>query len=633
MDVTRLEERLHQVIKLNDELRLQNESLVQSLEQRQREYDALRSDYESLVASTQTLMEDRVKLEERVAELEAANQRLVDMLWGRRSERRTFSPDQMPLEFGPDAKEAASEEQQEVIIAEQEVDEAYDQQLLRDLEARRRRRKERQGQTAGRQFPEHLERRERVLDLKEEEKSDLTYIGDAVSERLRFEKPHVYVERIVRRKYVAKNDPQQGVLAPPPPLSIVEGCIYDFSVIAAMVSQKFAFHNPTYRQQDWFSQSGWFPSRSTINDLMNVSVITLSPLFDQMWQLLVGEPILLTDDTRLLLLTRNALSREQQELLRRRGRSRQASEKDEPPELNERGSVTSYAWLYTGLEGPAPFNVFHWSLTHQHAVVDQHLAGFGGIVVGDAFGGYTQIEQRSGGRIVYASCNSHARREFVKAEKSEPILCARVVSFYRQLYDVEERGKTLDASGRLALRQRYAVPIWERFGQWLESEEVGRALPQSAFGQAVGYLKNQWNALQRYLSDGRLPIDNDQAEQAIRPLALGRKNWIFLGHPRAAPGRLQLVSIVSSAMRHHLVVQTYLEDVLAKLADAAQHHPTDLELGSPYLMDLLPDRWAAAHPQAVRTERVEEKQTVWELKRARRARQRILARARARSGR
>jgi hypothetical protein len=350
-----------------------------------------------------------------------------------------------------------------------------------------------------------------------------------------------------------------------------------------------------------------------------------------MWQLLLQQPIVLSDDTRVLLLTRDALSREQQETLRTRGRGGPPPDGDEPPELDDRGSVTSYAWLYMSLDGLAPFNIFHWSLTHQHAVVDAHLADFQGILVGDAFSGYAHIENRSQGRIVHASCNSHARREFVKAEANEPILCAQAQSLYGQLYDVEERGKMLDASGRLALRQRDAVPIWARFERWLDRKEVRRALPQSRFGQAVGYVRNQWDALQRYLSDGRIPIDNNQSEQAIRPLTVGRKNWVFLGHPDAAAGRLQLLSVVSSAQRHHLVAHDYLEDVLAKLADATQHHPSDLELGSAYLMDLLPDRWAIAHPESVRTERVEERQVVSEIKRARRARQRVIARQRARS--
>jgi len=148
-----------------------------------------------------------------------------------------------------------------------------------------------------------------------------------------------------------------------------------------------------------------------------------------------------------------------------------------------------------------------------------------------------------------------------------------------------------------------------------------------ALGQAVGYLRNQWAALQVYLRDGRLPIDNDQSEQTIRPLTVGRSNWLFLGHPRAAAGRLKLYSIVSSAHRHHLVIQDYLEDVLRRLADAQQNHPADLQLGAPYLLDLLPDRWALAHPQSVRQERIEEKELVSDAKHARRARARMQARA------
>ncbi|MFV1968250.1 MAG: transposase, partial [Pirellulaceae bacterium] len=267
----------------------------------------------------------------------------------------------------------------------------------------------------------------------------------------------------------------------------------------------------------------------------------------------------------------------------------------------------SYAWLYTGLEGLAPYNVFHWSLTHQHSVVDEHLERYHGVVVGDAYRGYTQIEKRSNGRIVHASCNGHARREFVKAEANEPVLCAQTLSLYRQLYDVEERGKMLGLQGRFELRQRDAVPIWTRFGQWLKSDQVQHALPESDFGKAVGCLRNQWTWLQRYLSDGRIPFDNSQSEQKIRPLTVGRSNWKFLGHPRAAAVRLRLVSIASSAVRNHLVVHDYLEGVLWKLADAAQNHPDQLTLGSEYLLDLLPDRWAAAHPRSVRRERIEDK--------------------------
>ena len=621
MDVALLQQQLHEALKLNEQLRQQNQQQAQAFNQ-------LRHDHEALLETTRAVVEDREQLQQRVAELEAANTRLVDMLWGRRSERRSVSPDQLSLDF---AALPEDENQQLVITAQQQADDEFDEQLLRELEARRRRRRANQRRQQNQSFPEHIERRETVLDLSDDEKAGLKYIGDAVTERLRFEKPTLYVERIVRRKYVVENAPDQGVTSPSAPLGIVEGCRYDFSVIAAILEQKFAFHNPTYRQQNWFAQTGWSPSRSTINDLINHSVETLRPLYDQMNALVMQQAILHTDDTRLLLLTRNALNEQQLGALEQR--RRQGRPPDEAGQQNDPGSVTSYAWVYAGLDCGVPYNVFHWSLTHQHAVVDAHLADFHGTIVGDGYSGYTQIEQRSGGRIVHASCNAHARREFTKAELVEPVLSAQAESFYAQLYDIEERAFTLAADARHELRQREAVPIWRQFGQWLHRPAVQRCLPRSAFGKAVTYLTNQWEGLQRYLTDGRIAIDNNLAEQAIRPLTCGRKNWLFLGHPAAAEGRLQLLSVVSSAQRQNLIVYDYLQDVLRRLADAIQNHPADLELGSEYLLELLPDRWAKAHPKSIHHRRVDEKQAVSDAKRARRARRRLAARRRARTAR
>ena len=446
---------------------------------------------------------------------------------------------------------------------------------------------------------------------------------------MRFEKPHVYVEVIKRPQYVVPGEPDKGVRSMPPPLSIVEGCKYDFSIIAAMAGMKFAFHVPTYRQQDWYAQCGWFPPRSTVNDLLNYAVATISPLYRQMWRQLLEQPILLGDDTTLTVLLRDGLDEEDLAKLSGRNRFRRAMDESLRSSENLPGSATSYAWLYAGLDGLAPYNVFWWSLTHQNAVIDGHLADYRGIFVGDACGANARLSQRSGGRITHASCNMHARREFIEAEADDPVLASQAISFYHQLYDVEERSKTLDAAARHQLRQRDAVPIWNRMRQWLDSEPVKRALPRSRIGEALGYLRNQWSALKVYLSDGRIPIDNAQSEQSIRPLAVGRKNWEFLGHPKAAAGRLQLYSVVSSAHRHHLVIDEYLEDVLRKLADAEQNHPADLAPGKPYLLDLLPDRWASAHPKLVRQGRIEDRDVASDAKRWRRARARVLARAQA----
>ena len=625
MDDTLLREQLRQSEQRNETLSRELASVRASLDGVLEQFRAFRRDYEALVDATRIITDERDSLRQRVAELEAANNRLVDMLWGRRSERRSESPDQRQLDFGDGLPELPSAEDQEIITAQTQADEARDRELLGRLEARRKaRRKQSQGRE---ELPPTIERRERVLDLPEEQKQGLKPIGVKTTERLRFEKPHMYVEVIKRPQYVVPGQPEKGVQSMPPPLSIVEGCKYDFSVVAAMAGLKFAFHVPTYRQQDWFAQCGWFPSRSTVNDLLNYAVDTIGPLYQQMWQLLLAQPILLGDDTTLCVLLRDGLGEEDLAKLSTRNRFRQALDAGLPLNGSLPGSATSYAWLYTGLDGLAPYNIFHWSLTHQNAVIDGHLATYRGIFVGDAAGANARLQQRSNGRIVHASCNMHARREFIQAESNDPILASQAISFYQQLYDVEERGKTLDAAARHQLRERDAVPIWNRMRRWLDGDAAKRALPRSRIGEALGYLRNQWSALTVYLGDPRIPIDNGQSEQIIRPLTVGRNNWQFLGHPKAAAGRLQLYSVVSSAHRHHLMIDDYLEDVLRKLADAQQNHPADLAPGAPYLADLLPDRWALTHPQSVRKDRAEDRGMVFEAKRRRRARARMLARA------
>lgn len=637
------------------QLRADNESLL-------RVSNAQNSQYLALSQSVTSVIAEREALKQKVLELEAANKKLTDMLWGRRSERRFGTSISPLLDFGDDAQgpaEASSEAlPAEIIEAQCAAQQAYDLAKLAELQARRQARNTRQrDQSTREQFPAHLERREVVLDLPEEQKVDLKLFGTKIFERLRFEKPTVYVERIVRHQYVKKDvvdtsDPP--IVAAPTLPAIVEGCKYDFSVIAVIVAMKFAFHMSTYREQDYFGQSGWYPSRSTSNDLINYAVACIDPLFVQMSECLMKQSVVLGDATTLTVLLRDELSDEDQRSLdnRKQKRHKELAARlkarrsgGQPSTSAGNGSAKSFAWLYSGLDAPsellrnrslvdqaidadapahpppnfddprwsyAPYNMFYWSLTQKNSVIDAHLANFQGTFVGDAAGVNANLAARSGGRILHQSCNSHARREFVKAESNDPVLATQMIAMFRQLYAVEYRGALLSAAERLELRQRDAVPVWQGMRKWLDQEEVKRLLPKSDIGQAVGYLRNQWESLRRYLSDGHLPLDNNHSERVIRPLTIGRKNWMFLGSAQAAPGRMKLLSIVSSAVRHCLSIQDYLEDIFLKLSQAAQHRPQDLKPGAPMLMGLLPDRWAAMHPQHVNHHRLQERQLVAE---------------------
>jgi transposase len=563
----------------------------------------------ALTDAAHLLQEDREALRSKISELQAAVDRLTDMLWGRRSEKRINS-DQLTLFDLQLIPEELSARQQEILAAEDVLNDAAKKKLLDELLQRRKARQQKRLEQRGREeFPEHLERRHVTLDLDDKDKEGLVLLDVKVFERLRFERPRMYVEVINRHVYVRRGAPDAGVIAPPAPLGILPGVKYDFSVIAAALSMKLNFHQPTYRQQDIFAQAGYFPSRSTLNDWFNYSTIVVEPLFDEAWRLLLQQNVLLGDDTRVRLLTRGALEDEEIEKINHRPA---AKSREGPP-----GSVNSYVWLYTSLDGAAPYDIFHWSLTHEDCWIDSHLKSFHGVFVGDAAGPNARLHERSGGRITHAACNSHARREFIAAEKNHPLEAARALAFYKLLYDVETRSQLIDGVDLLEFRQQEAIPIWNAFRQWIESDAWKATLPKSQLGKALSYMRNHWVALQRYLYDARLPIDNNQSERTIRPFVIGRRNWTFLGHPAAAPGRLKLFSIASSAHRHGLLVHDYFEDVLSKLAHARQREPHLLQSGSEYLQSLLPDHWARANSASVCHDRRREQEVVAESKQIR----------------
>ena len=593
----------------NAALRDENTMLREQLATAETQRAHAQAELSALTDAAHVLQEDREALRSKIAELQAAVDRLTDMLWGRRSEKRINS-DQLTLFDLALTPEELSARQQEILAAEDVLNDAAKKKLLDELLQRRKARQQKQLEQRGREeFPEHLERRHVTLDLDDKDKEGLVLLDVKVFERLRFERPRMYIEVINRHVYVRPGDPDAGVIAPPAPLGILPGVKYDFSVIAAALSMKLNFHQPTYRQQDIFAQAGYFPSRSTLNDWFNYATIVVEPLFEEAWRLLLQQNVLLGDDTRVRLLTRGALEEEEIEKINNRPA---AKSREGPP-----GSVNSYVWLYTSLDGAAPYDIFHWSLTHEDCWIDSHLKSFHGVFVGDAAGPNARLHERSGGRITHAACNSHARREFIAAEKNHPLEAARALAFYKLLYDVETRSQLIDGVDLLEFRRREAIPIWNAFSQWIKSDALKATLPKSQLGKALSYMRNHWVALQRYLYDARLPIDNNQSERTIRPFVIGRRNWTFLGHPAAAPGRLKLFSIASSAHRHGLLVHDYFEDVLSKLAHARQRAPHLLQPGSEYLQSLLPDHWARANSASVCHDRRREQEVVAEGKQIR----------------
>ena len=153
------------------------------------------------------------------------------------------------------------------------------------------------------------------------------------------------------------------------------------------------------------------------------------------------------------------------------------------------------------------------------------------------------------------------------------------------LYDIEERGHRLDPVKRLQLRRRESVPLMKRIEFLIRSPAALQLLPKSQLGKAVGYMRNNWDALKRFLSDAHFPIDNNEAERALRRIAVGRKNWLFVGSENGGERAAVILSVTASAHRHDLDIWAYLCDVLQRLAN-----------GEKTLENLLPDVWKANHP-------------------------------------
>lgn len=384
------------------------------------------------------------------------------------------------------------------------------------------------------------------------------------------------------------------IQAPRRIVTLVEGGNFGFSIAAQVLFEKFGLHVPLYRQQDSLAQLGWSPNRSTLGLIVQNSAELFAPLADLFRRRVLATDILGTDDTWVTLLT--------------------PREKD--------GSRKARFWLYRGRQA-APYDVFAFTDSRERDGPDNFLETFRGILSGDCYSGYVNIEQVSEGRIKFSACLGHARRYVFNARAQQPVLGSQMMAQFRQLYDIEDRARMMDDAQRLALRQQESVPVMNRLRELLDSDLAKRVLPKTKFGEALGYLRNHWDAFRVYLQDARVPIDNNDVERDLRRIAVARKNWLFVGSAAAGERTATIFSIVASAHRHDLDVWEYLCDALEVLANGRAAADGDVDrIDSAILESLLPDVWAKTHPEAIRTFRTEEKERRAATRRFKRAERR-----------
>jgi hypothetical protein len=241
---------------------------------------------------------------------------------------------------------------------------------------------------------------------------------------------------------------------------------------------------------------------------------------------------------------------------------------------------TAHAWVYVG-DAANPYIVFDLSVGRSRDAPAAFLQGYRGFVHADGYAGYNPVYE---GGATHVGCWMHARRYFFDARLTDPERAHEALARIRALYAVEREAqeKGLTGTGLAAYRQEHASRVLAAFAAWL-ADQRPQVLPKSLIGEAITYATNQWPTFGVYLTDGRLTIDNGSAEQAIRPLAVGRKNWLHLGGDGGLRPTAVLFSITASVKRHGLNPWAYLTHVLTKLPNRTP----GADLGH-----LLPDGWA-----------------------------------------
>ncbi len=408
-----------------------------------------------------------------------------------------------------------------------------------------------------RSLPANLPRQSVVHDLSEFEKlcpccgTLRVKIGEEISERLDYAPASLFVLEHVRPKYVCRKCAGQLAIAELPPEPITKG-IPGAGLVAAVIVNKFVDHQPLHRQQQKFGREGPELHRSTLCDWLQQSAKLLEPLYTMMVAAVLRSKVIHTDDTPVRL-------------------------------LGENGERTGRFWVYVG-DRNHPYTVYQATTSRSRDGPLTFLTDFKGYLQADAFSGYDCVFARG---VTEVACWAHARRKFVEAEKTDPVLAAEAIARIRALYEVEKRAKELDAAERLALRQAESAPLVRSLGEWFEQLRM-KVLPKCPLAQAVGYSLNQWQALNIYLTDGDLSIDNNAAENALRGTAIGRKNWLFHGSETGGHTSAVLTSFTATCKRLGINPWLYLKDVLSRLPACS----------SDRLATLLPDAWTSAQVTA-----------------------------------
>lgn len=498
---------------------IEKNALISELGSATSEKDSLISELSSAVSEKDSAIS---KLS---ADLNASKfqiEQLRNMIFGSKRERFIPTQDtlQLMLEFEPKTAEISEEVKKE-------------RELIRVAYQRRKTKKKHQGRIS---LPSHLPVVETVIQP-EEDVSNMTCIGKDVTDELDYAPARLQVNRIIRFKYISKEDDkgnQKQVIAElnrPIPK-----CIASTNLLAMIFCEKYIYHLPLYRILDRIKKMGMPLPGNTLDSWVKLGANLIRPLFAvhrlhvfrEIYQMIDESPIKVQDP-------------------------------------NKKGIChRGYMWVrYAALTKSTLFEYYERRSSKGPL---EDLSKFTGYIQTDGYSGYTYLASVQG--ITHLSCWAHARRYFDKALSNDKQRASHVLNLIQVLYAIEAlaRESNMDHQQRHALRLDKSLPIINDIGQYIYKER-SKVTPQSPIGKAFEYCANRWTSLQNYLKDGILEIDSNFVENSIRPLALGRKNYLFAGSHDAAKDIAMFYSFFSTCLKHNIDPHKWLVYVMDNIND------------------------------------------------------------------
>lgn len=482
-------------------------------------------DARELPNDVESLKELVGQLAERVRLLESENRFLRSERFEKKSERRasdgfSFDPAQMHLLF-PELVEAA-----ERVADEKCVEGEVQIQRPRTKGVPKRRK----------HFPPHLPVMRTSFEIPLEQRgcacgATMERVGEEVTQELERLEISV-VHEITRAKYACKAC-ACGVKTAPGPERVIDKGILGVGFLAHVLVERFAQHMPYNRLESKYASEGFDLSRALLCESAGRCAEILAPIAEQIRRDALASKIVQTDDTPVTI-----------------------------QEGSDQHSRQGRVWVYRGLGGEVFFDMTETRGRDGPRAV---LAGFAGYMQADAYPAYDAFFKD--GTIKEVGCWAHARRYFVKAEKQEPAFAAEAIARIRELYALEREAKDAQLAPErvLELRRAESIPRLERLRDWMSATRV-KTLDKGRLAEAIDYALSNWAALVRYCEDGRLAIDNNAAERALRTVAVGRKNWIFFGNQRGGKTAAVMYSLIATCKEHDVDPRTYLRDVLLRIA-------------------------------------------------------------------